>query len=119
MRGARPDSLKRPHSGGDGSPGGNEIVDAGAKILQHEILLGSRRAVVDFLRPPLQRQLDGEGLVDRKGDIEKVQAVDPEIVDGVTVRLDVLARDIARLRDNVGHGIEGRGHRLSLWNDWV
>src|SRR5216684_4171078 len=42
--------------------GGNEVVDAGAKVLEDEILLGRRLAVVDLLRPLLQRQLDADRL---------------------------------------------------------
>src|SRR5262245_42863045 len=101
--------------GADRSLGGDQIVDAGAQILQHEILLGGRLAVVDLLGPALERQLDGKGLVDGEGDIEKVEAVDAEIVDGVALRLDRVALDVAGLGDDAGDGVEGRGHRLSPW----
>src|ERR1700756_3531644 len=57
-------------------PGGDHVVDAGAQILEHEILLGRRLAVVDFLGPTLDRQLDAERLVDGKRDVEEVEAVD-------------------------------------------
>jgi len=40
-------------------------------------LFGRRLAVVDFLRPFFQRQLDPECLVDRERDVEKIEAVDP------------------------------------------
>ena len=90
--------------------GGDQFVDARAEILEHEILLGGRLAVVDFLGPLLERQLDPERLVDREGDIEEVEAVDAEIVDGVAFRLDLLARNVAGLGDDIGHGVEGRGH---------
>src|ERR1700756_1430929 len=90
-------------------PGGDHVVDAGAQILEHEILLGGRLAVVDLLGPALDRQFDAERLVDGKGDVEEVQAVDAEVVDSVTLRLDVVARDIvASLGDDIGDGVEGR-----------
>src|SRR5215469_2550468 len=89
------------------SLGCDEAVDAGAQVLENEILLRRRLAVVDFLRPLLERQLDPERLVDREGDVEEVEAVDAEIVDRVALRLDFFARDIAGLRDDVGDGVEG------------
>ena len=91
--------------------GSDEFVDAGAQILEHEILVGGGLAVVDFLGPLLEWKLDPEGLVDREGDIKKVQAVDPQIVDGVAFRLDGVARDIAGFGDNIGDGFERRRHR--------
>src|ERR1700737_1004542 len=91
--------------------GGDQLIDARAEILQHEILLGGRLAVVDFLGPLLERQLDPEGLVDREGDVEEVEAVDTEIVDGVAFRLDLVALDIAGLGNDVRHGVESRRHR--------
>src|SRR6266700_6963372 len=61
--------------------GGNQFVDARAQILQYEILLGGRFAVVDFLGPLFQRQLDTELLVDRERDVQKIEAVDAEVID--------------------------------------
>lgn len=60
---------------------GDEIVDALAEALDTKILLGRRLALVDFLRPLLERQLDAEGLVDREGDVEEGQGIDAEIFD--------------------------------------
>ena len=77
------------------------------RFFSDEILLGRRLAVVDLLGPLLERQLDPERLVDGEGDIEEIQAVDPEIVDGVALRLDRVARDVAGLGDDIGHGVEG------------
>src|SRR4051812_40422418 len=85
--------------------GSDEFIDARAEIVQHEVLLGRSLALVDLLRPLLERQLDAEGLVDGEGDIEKVQAVDAEIVDGVALRFDGVTRDIARLGNDIGHGL--------------
>src|SRR4051812_42694106 len=86
--------------------GRNQFVDAGAQILQHEILLGGRLAVVDLLGPLFQRQLDAELLVDRKGDIEEIEAVDPEVIDGVAIRRDRVARDVAGFSDDRSDLIE-------------
>src|SRR5262249_30290315 len=69
-----------------GALGGDEVVDARAQVLENEILLGRRLAVVDFLGPLLERKLDAERLVDGEGDVQKVEAIDAEIVDGVTFR---------------------------------
>src|SRR5581483_9661614 len=87
--------------------GSDQIVDASAEIFHDEILLGRRLAVIDFLRPLLERQLDAKGLVDGEGDIEEIEAVDAEIVDGVALRGTRIAGNIARFRDDFGHGIEG------------
>src|SRR6516225_8551858 len=59
--------------------GGDQFVDARAEVFEDEILLGGRLAVVDFLGPFLQRQFDAERLVDRKRDVEKIEAVDAQI----------------------------------------
>src|SRR5436190_4773932 len=83
--------------------GGDELVDARAQVLQHEILLGRRLALVDLLRPLLEWHLDPECLVDGKRDIEEVETVDAEIVDGVAFRLDGLARNITGLGDDIDH----------------
>jgi hypothetical protein len=55
-------------------------------------LFGGRLAVVDFLGPLLQRQLDSERLVDGKGDVEEIEAVDSQIIDRVALRRDRVAR---------------------------
>src|SRR6185437_1276483 len=68
--------------------GGDQFVDAGAEILQDEILLGRSLAVVDLLGPLLERQLDAERLVDGEGDIEKVQTIDLKIIDRMAFRFD-------------------------------
>jgi hypothetical protein len=84
----------------------DELVDALAQILEHEILLGGRAALVDLLRPLFERHLDAERLVDREGDVEEVEAVDSKVVDRVTFGLDLVARDVARLRNDIGDRIE-------------
>src|ERR1700730_15469732 len=93
--------------------GSDKLVDAGAQIVQLKILIRRRLAVVDFLRPLLEGHFDPECLVDRKGDIEKIQAVDAEIVDGVAFRFDRVARNIASLGDDIGYRVKGRRHRMS------
>src|SRR5258708_4284251 len=88
--------------------GGGERVDMRAKVLQDEILLGRRLALVDLLGPLLERHFDPEGLVDCKCDVEKVEAVDTEIIDRVAFELDRIARNIAGLGNDIGDGVEGR-----------
>src|ERR1700710_3064362 len=88
---------------------GHEAVDARAQILEHEVRLGRDLALVDLLGPTLERQLDPEGLVDREGDVEEGEAVDAEIVDGVTLGGDLIPRDVGGLGDDVGHAFEGGG----------
>src|SRR5262249_45675725 len=107
------DQLKifEPHASALGALGSDKLVDAGAKIIQLKVLIRRRFAVVDFLGPLLERHFDAERLVDRKRDIEKIQAVDAEVVDGVTLRLDRLARNVARLGDDASYRIEGRRGR--------
>ena len=64
---------------GSGFLGGDQFVDFGAKILQHEIFFGRNLAVIDFLRPLFKRNLDAECLVDGENDIEEIQTVDAKI----------------------------------------
>src|SRR6476660_2029504 len=63
--------------------GGDQFVNAIGEILQHEILLGRGLAVVDLLGPFFERHLDPERLVDGKSDVEEVQTVDAEVVNGM------------------------------------
>src|SRR6187401_2432741 len=86
------------------SLGSDQVVDAGAEVIQDEILLGRRLAVIDLLGPLLERQLDPERLVDGEGDIEEVEAVDAQVVDGVALGRDRVALDVAGLSNDVGHG---------------
>src|SRR4051812_28599209 len=86
--------------------GRDQFVDPLAQVFQDEILLGRRLAVVHLLRPLLERHLDSERLVDGEGDVEKVQAVDSQIVDRVTLRSDGVTRNVAGLGDNVGDLVE-------------
>src|SRR6185295_18517321 len=91
--------------------GGDQLIDALAEVFQDEVLLRRGLAVVDLLRPLLQRQLDAECLIDRKRDIQKVQAVDPQVVDRMAVGSYRVPRDIAGFSDNVGDLVEcGRHH---------
>ena len=81
------------------------------RLPQDEVLVGRDLPLVDFLRPLLKRHLDAERLVDGEGDVEEVQAVDAEIVDGVAVRRDLLTRDVACFGNDSSDGFEGRRHR--------
>src|ERR1043166_8038530 len=92
--------------GGGRALGGNQFVDAFAEVFQNEILLGRRLAVVNFLGPLFQRHFDPECLVDGEGDVEEVQTVDSEIVDGVAFGGDGVTRNVAGFGDNVGDLIE-------------
>src|SRR4051812_42132237 len=91
--------------------GGNQFVDPRTEVLQHKVLLGRRLAVIDLLGPLLERQLDAECLVDRECDVEEIQAVDAEIVDRMAFRCDFGAIDVTGLGNDVGNGVESRGHR--------
>src|ERR1700704_6285966 len=88
--------------------GGDKVVDARAQVLQHEILLGRCLAFGDLLRPLFDRHLDSERLVDRERDVEKVEAVDAEVVDDMALGLDVLARNVAGFGNDLDHGVERR-----------
>src|SRR5437588_2054263 len=103
--------------GRSGALGSDQLVDPLAQVLQDEVLVGRSLAVVDFLRPLLKRELYAEGLIDGERDVEEIETIDLKIVDGMTFRLDILARDIASLRNDFGHFIECGGHRAcSLWS---
>src|SRR5262249_9248868 len=97
-------------SSGASALAGDQLIDPRAQLLQHEVLLGRGFAIVDLLDPLLQRHLDPEGLIDREGNVEKVERVDPQVVDDVALRRDVLARDVADLGDDVRDGLEGGCH---------
>ena len=93
------------------------------EVLQDEVLLGRHLALVDLLGPLLERQLDAEGLVDREGDVEEGERIDPEIVDGVALGRDRVARDVGGVGDDVRDAVEGGGvglvgHAFSPC-DWV
>ena len=92
-----------------------QFVDTRDEVLHHEILFGRRLALVDFLRPLLERQLDAERLVDREGDVEEGQRIDAEIIDRMAFRRNFLTRNIGGVRNDVGNGIKsGRTSRLVL-----
>src|SRR5918999_894186 len=57
----------------------DQLIDARAEILHDEVLLGGCLAVVHFLSPLLERKLNAKGLVDGKGNVEEVEAVDSQI----------------------------------------
>ena len=82
-----------------------------AQVLQHEVLVGGDLALVDVLRPLLQRHLDAERLVDGEGDVEEIQAVDAQIVDRVTVRRDLLTRNVTGLGNDPGDRLKRGRHR--------
>ena len=107
------DELKvlETHAGASGTLGSDEFVDAGAQVVQLKILFSRRLPVVDLLRPLLERHLDAERLVDRKRDVEEIQAVDAEIVDGMAFGLDRLTGNVAGLGDDIGHGVKSRRHQ--------
>src|SRR4051812_40760945 len=65
--------------------GCDQLVDASAQIVHDKILVCRRFAFVDFLGPLFNRHLDPERLVDRKGDVEKIEAIDPQIVDSMAL----------------------------------
>src|SRR3954468_5376481 len=90
---------------------GDQLIDVGAEIAQHEVFVRRDLSLVYLLGPLLQRHLDTERLVDGERDIEKVQAVDSEIVDGVTLRRDLFTRNVACFGNDSGDGLEGRRHR--------
>src|SRR5215467_2067303 len=90
--------------------GSDKLVDAGAQVVELKILLGGRLALVDLLRPLLERHLDSECLVDCERNVEKIQAVDAKVINGVALRLDSVPRNIAGLGDDIGHGVERRRH---------
>src|SRR5687768_17305402 len=54
----------------------DQLVDAGAQVVELKVLLRGRPAVIDLLGPLLERQFDSKCLVDRERNIEKIQAVD-------------------------------------------
>src|SRR5262245_40697915 len=92
----------------------HQPVDALAQIPEDEILLGGGLAFVDLLRPLLDRQLDAERLVDPEGDVEEIEAVDAEVIHGVTLGLDVCTWDVAGLGNDRGDGVERRSHLQPL-----
>src|ERR1700684_129610 len=106
--------------GASGALGGNQLVDLLAEITQDEILIRRCFAIVDFLGPLLERKLDAERLVDGKGDVEEVEAVDFEIVDGVTFRFDIFARDITGFRNNISNFVKRSRHQaFSARSRWA
>src|SRR5215212_11458998 len=99
---------------GSGFLGRHERIDVRHEVFEHEVFLGRNLALVHLLGPLLKRQLDAERLVDRESDVQEGQRVDAEIVDGVALGRDLVARDVGRLGDDVGYGLIGGGHRVAL-----
>src|SRR5262249_15854159 len=99
------------HASASGTLGSDKFVDAGAQIVQLEILFCGRLAVVDLLRPLLEGHFDSERLVDGKRNIEKVEPVDAEVVDRLPFRFDRVQGNVGGLGDDIGHGIESRRHQ--------
>jgi hypothetical protein len=80
--------------------GSDELVDARAQILQHEILFPLWRGLSFTSVSTARGHLDAKGLVDRKGDVEKIKAVDAEVVDGVTLRV-ILSRGMSQVSEMI------------------
>src|SRR5437762_11073436 len=97
--------------GRSGALGSDQLVDPLAQILKDKVLVRRRLALVDLLRPLFERQFYAEGLIDGEGDVEEVETVDLEVIDCMTFGLDILARDIASLRNDFSHFVERGGHR--------
>src|SRR6266404_7398405 len=91
-----------------------QFIDPGAEIAQDEVVVDRALALVDVLHPLLDGHLDGETLVDGEGDVQKIEAVDAEIVDGVGCRLDRRPVDIASLGNDVRDGVKGILHDLPV-----
>src|SRR5690606_36486544 len=94
---------------GSGLLGCNQLVDFCAEVLENEILLGRNLAFVHFLGPLLKRNLDAESLVDSEDDVEEVEAVDAQIVDGVAIRRDGVTVDFTAFGDDVADFVKSRG----------
>src|SRR5260221_9591724 len=91
---------------------GDQLVDPPAKVAQHEIVADRGPAFVDLLHPLLDRHLDAESLVDGKSNIEKIHAVDAEIVDHMRFQTDFHPIYIADLVDDACHRVDSRTHYL-------
>src|SRR5688500_8993509 len=87
----------------------DEVVDAGNEVLQDAVLFGRNLALVNLLRPLLERQLDADRLVDGKGDVEEGKRIDAEIVDGVALRRDLFTRDVGRRGNDARNRLERGG----------
>jgi len=93
--------------------GGDQFVDFRAKIFHDEIFFGGRIAVIDLLGPAFQRDFDAEFLVDSKNNVEEVEAVDAQIVNGMALRRDIFYRDFTGIRDNLRDFVECIRHLYS------
>jgi hypothetical protein len=79
--------------------GRHQCVDLGAQVLHDEIFVRRNLAVIDFLRPLLERHLDAEFLVDGEDDVEEIQAVDAQIVNSVAFGRDLVDVDLVDVFD--------------------
>src|SRR5262245_36071016 len=92
--------LKTHVTSASGSLCSDEFVDASTQVLEYEILVGCCLAVVDFLSPLLKGKFDPESLVDGEGDVQKIEAIDAEVVNRMTFRFDGVTRNIAGFGDD-------------------
>ncbi len=89
--------------------GRDQFVDLGAEILQNEVFFSRRFAFVHFLRPLFKRNLDAEFFVDRKDDVEEIEAVDAQIINGVAFGRDGITIDFTCFSNDVGDFVKSRG----------
>ena len=77
--------------GRSGALGSDQLVDPLAQVLQDEVLIGSSLAVVDLLRPLLEREFYAEGLIDGERDVD---AIIDDLAGRFEAPRDVIAGDV-------------------------
>lgn len=93
----------------------NQFVDFCAQIAKHEIFFGGHFAVIDILGPLLERYFDAEFFVDGENNVEKVEAVDAEIVNGVAFGSDCITVDFTGVCDDIGYFFKRCCHWIVLF----
>ena len=83
--------------GSDGVLGGNQMIDFGTEVREHEVPGAAGFSLVDFLGPVFERNGDAELLIDGEDRVEEVQTIDVEILRDVAVMRDLVPRNVADL----------------------
>jgi hypothetical protein len=72
----------------------HQVVYVGAEFIHNEIPLGPSRLQMRRMEPLAKWQRDTECIIDRKPNVEQVEAINPEIIQEMAAGRDSAARNV-------------------------
>jgi hypothetical protein len=90
----------------------DQVVDVSAEFAHNEMALHQSRLQMHCVHPLAEWYRDTERIIDRKPDVEQIEAVNPEIIHEMAAGRDSAARNAAFPRNNVRNNVEGGRHRM-------